>query len=264
MNAYTWHVVETACTTCESGATVAVAPTHLDVARCGPCIVAGKVPTGALRDVPRPPLLVPKQREPEPDEVTESYPEPVHTSRQEWPADFAMPGPVATVQRLALDHGWSVGRSYSRNLTPRVDNGKPGAEGHHVVLRMIHPDSHARCIVHYVVPVRNPSGAKWLSILIVSPTVSPYVGCSITDAKEWIKVAGRALPGWLDGVRHRNLLAAITPKVWEGYHKGATIGEMAKTHEVDKSLIVKIIQDCRAAGRQVPAKGGTKREDTSR
>jgi hypothetical protein len=135
---------------------------------------------------------------------------------------------------------------------------------HHVVLRMLHPESRARCIAHYVVPVSSPSGRKWLSVLIVSPTVAPFAGCSIMDAKDWIRLAGRVLPGWLDTIRHRNLVASITDKVCAAYHSGATLADMAKTYGTDKHVIMKIIQDCRAADRKVPARGGATRKDTAR
>lgn len=130
----------------------------------------------------------------------QAYPAPEHTSRDPWPADFPAPGPVLQLQKLAESEGWAVRLQYSRNHTPRVDNGKPGAMAHHVVVQAFHPESRSRLVAHYVVPVRNPSGAKWLSTLIVSPTISPYAGCSITDAKQFIR--WRSVD--LDAIRVRN------------------------------------------------------------
>lgn len=201
-------------------------------------------------------------RKPEPEAEPE-YPAPEHTSRDPWPEDFPMPGPVAAVKAHAERHGWSVVATYSRGCLPHSSHGTPLALAHHVALRMVHPETGARCAALYSIPVDKPDGKKWTGILIASRTVSPYAGCSITDAREWLALAGRMLPGWLDAVKRRRLLDRYTDKVWSAYCAGRTVTQIARDQEIAKDLAMEIITACRRAGKAKPTKTSKRREGAS-
>lgn len=199
-------------------------------------------------------------RKPEP-EVAGPYPEPEHTSRDPWPEGFPVPGPVAKLRKLAESHGWSVRVTYSRGYPPHKSHGTPGAKIHAVAVQCFHPESRARLVAMYSIPVDKPAGKGWDGTVITGPNVPPYAGCSITDAHGYIMAAGRVLPAWLEEIQWRNTLAAVRDKVWTDYHAGSTLGDMATKYEVDKAVIMKIVQDCRAASKAKPSKsGGQKRE----
>lgn len=195
-------------------------------------------------------------RKPEP-EAEQVYPAPEWTSRQPWPADFPIPGPVVQLRKLAEAHDWAVRISYARGNPPHKATGKPGALVHTVALQCLHPETRARLVVMYSIPVENPSGKKWDGVLIASPTIPPYAGCSITEAKEYVKARGVMD---LEPVKWRNTLAAIRDKVWADYCSGATLGDMAAKYEQDKAVVMKIVQDCRAAGKAKPGRTSRKVE----
>lgn len=139
---------------------------------------------------------------PEPEE--QEYPEPEHTSRDPWPGDFPIPGPVVQLRKQAEAHGWAARVAYSRGWLPHRTSGAPTTKAHVVTVQCLHPESRARLLATYVIPVESPSGKKWDSVIITSPKIPPYAGCSITDAKQYLQAAGRVLPSWLDEIRARN------------------------------------------------------------
>lgn len=202
-----------------------------------------------------------EQHAPKPD-PTQDYPAPEVTSDDPWPVDFSAPRAVATLRAFAESHGWAVGVTYSRGSAPHGATGQPLAVAHHVVLRMLHPDSKARCIAHYV--VRLDGGAKkWDGFLIVSPSTHLYAGCTLEQVREWIAASGRTLPGWLDAVKRTNLIRTRADKVWELYARdGCTVGQIAADLELDKQTVMEIITRCRAEGRAVPSKAKSSRKRT--
>lgn len=141
---------------------------------------------------------------PAPEPEAQEYPAPEHTSRDPWPADFPIPGPVLQLRKQAEVHGWAVRVAYSRGWLPNRTTRKPGTRSHVVTVQCLHPESRARLLATYVIPVESPSGKKWDSVIITSPKIPPYAGCSITDAKQYLQAAGRVLPSWLEQIRERN------------------------------------------------------------
>lgn len=194
------------------------------------------------------------------EEEAGPYPEPEHTSRDPWPEDFLEPGPVVKLRKLAESHGWAVRVTYARGYPPHKATGKPGALVHTVAVQCFHPESSARLVAMYAIPAGSPAGKKWDGVLIASSSIPPYAGCSITDAAEYVKASGRVLPSWLEAVKWRNTLRTLTDKVWRDYCAGATLAAMADAYEVDKAVVMKIIQDCRAAGKVKPGKAKSKKE----
>jgi hypothetical protein len=252
------YVATTRCTTCTSGATVAVAPAWANRARCGACIAAGVPYVGDLIEVVRPPVLVPQQA-PEPEiEPEQPHPAPEHTSRDPWPAGLELPAGAKRIKREAEHAGWAVGQTYSRGWSVHGVTGKPSAYGSRIALRMLHPETGNRCIVIYYT---KDSGTTALeSTFILGPGLPPYTGCNATEIKEFIILQGRVLPSWVDAVRFRNWLAANKDKVWANYCNGATLTIMAKVFEQPREVIMKIVQDCRAAGKAKPGKGSSTKE----
>lgn len=149
-------------------------------------------------------------RKPEP-EPEQAYPAPEHTSRDPWPEGFTTPGPVLQLRKLAETEGWSVRLQYSRGRMPHAGTGRPGALVHTVALQAFHPETRSRLVALYVVPVENPAGKKWDGVLISSPKIPPYAGCSITDGKAFLQARGRVLPSWLDAIRARNAAKVKSP-----------------------------------------------------
>lgn len=149
---------------------------------------------------------------PAPEPEAQEYPAPEHTSRDPWPDDFPIPGPCVQLRKLAAEHGWSARLQYSRGRMPHAATGRPGALVHTVALQAFHPESRARLVALYVIPVENPAGKKWDGVIITSPKIPPYAGCSITDGKQYLQAAGRVLPSWLEEIRARNVAKAAKAK----------------------------------------------------
>lgn len=241
------YVVITTCTTCDSGADVAVASAWVKRARCGPCIAASRPYVGDLIEVPQPPPFVPQQRAESEVELAAEHPDPEHTSRDPWPADVELPAGAARLKRDAEAAGWAVGQTYSRGWSVHGVTGKPCAYGARIALRMLHPETGNRCIVIY-----KDGTAE--STFILGPNLPPYVGCNLTEAKEFVALAGRVLPSWLDAVKWRNRTATIKGKVWTAHHAGERLSVIAAKYDITKEQVIKIIQDCRETGKALPSK----------
>jgi len=183
---------------------------------------------------------------PEEESVT-AHPEPEHTSRDPWPDGVELPTGAARLKREAQAAGWVVGQTYSRGWSVHGVTGKPCAFGARIALRMLHPDSGNRCIVIY-----KDSTAE--STFVLGPSLPPYTGCNLTEVREFIALAGRVLPSWLDAVKWRNKLVAIKDKVWAAHHAGQRLTDIATKHDITKEQVIKIIQDCREAGKALPGR----------
>lgn len=194
-----------------------------------------------------------------PQEVT-AHPAPEHTSRDPWPDGVELPRAAATLKRHAEAAGWAVAQTYSRGWSVHGTTGKPSAYGERFALRMVHPDTRCRCIVFYWT---KPDGkTAFESALIVGPTLPPYAGCNVTEIKDFIGLAGRVLPSWIEQVQWRRTLADLGPKVWADYCGGKTLKDMAERHEQPKTVIMKIVQDARAAGKAKPTKSSGARKES--
>lgn len=186
------------------------------------------------------------------------HPAPEHTSRDPWPAGLELPQGARLLRKEAEHAGWAVSQQYSRGWSVHGITGQPSAYGARIALVMRHPETGNRCVVVYW--TKTDGKTAFESAIILGPGLPPYAGCNATEAKEFVIIAGRVLPAWVDAVRWRNTLARVQGKVWADYHAGLTPGQMADKHEITKEQAIKIVQDGRAAGKGKPAKASAKKE----
>lgn len=132
--------------------------------------------------------------------TTTEYPAPEHTSRDPWPAGLVAPKAVTDLAKLGTTNGWATTTTYSRGCLPHATTGAPGPVADWFAVRMLHPETRARFVAIY--SVRGTAKA-WDSTLILSPSIPPYTGCNITEAKKLITVSGLVPPSFLDEVRAR-------------------------------------------------------------
>jgi hypothetical protein len=189
--------------------------------------------------------------------VTE-HPEPEHTSRDPWPDGLELPQGARILKREAEHAGWAVTQQYSRGWSVHAITGKPAAYGSRIAIIMRHPETGNRCVVVYW--TKQDGKTAFESAIILGPGLPPFAKCNATEVKEFIILQGRVLPSWVDAVRFRNWLATNKDKIWAAYCAGGTLTTMAKQFEQPREVILKVVQDCRAAGKAAPGKGSSKRE----
>lgn len=117
--------------------------------------------------------------------AAEPFPAPVRTSRE---LDNApRPAPVMKLAEFAREHSWEVWTQYSQGYVPHAITGRPGALKALIGLRFgAHPMTDRQA---YAVYSRNASSGTWTwtSVAIWGPDLSPYLGCGITELKEYLR-----------------------------------------------------------------------------
>lgn len=121
--------------------------------------------------------------------AAEAFPAPLHHSRESFPAHMGaklFPAPVLKLATFAREYSWEVRTQYSQGCMPHAITGRPGALKALIGLRFgAHPMTDRQAYAVYSRPVSGGAWT-WASVAIWGPDLPPYLGCGITELKEYL------------------------------------------------------------------------------
>lgn len=129
----------------------------------------------------------------------EPYPAPAFTSRDEMPAEVAVPPAVTGLATDALAAGWQAAVQGARGSFPHGSTGAPTAVKDSFAVRMRRDGWGAYAVY---------AGAGWRSVMLWGAALPWFPLASVTDLREWLAAPGRG-PEWYDAIRERERLAAV-------------------------------------------------------
>lgn len=122
-----------------------------------------------------------------------SWPAPIHTSRDPWPAGFKVPSGAATLAKLAEAEGWLVQLTYAQGFTPHGVTGEP-VQIHSVAVRFRRSYADGRVrggFVIYEAKVVDKLSWAAKSIMAWGTDHWPLVSVlNVTQAQEYVRRHG--------------------------------------------------------------------------
>lgn len=202
------HLVVTQCCECGAGGVLA-APDRARLARCAAHLGTGVVVApGSMAWTPVVGYPDPFGKGGGPVIEREAYPPAEGVARESWP------GAVEKLAQEAVELGWAVSRQSARGCFSHRTTGRPTAACDSFALRF-RPD------VWPLPGERESCGrqayavyakAGWQSICVYGPDLPWFMGCSVTDLREFLAVPDRDA-AWFDAIRVRNAESAARAKL---------------------------------------------------
>lgn len=237
------HLVRTRCKGCGEAEAVCV-PERRRTARCGACALTEAGADGAQHGVPGPVVRFGIFAMSPPAEVVAEFPKPSYVGPVGWSEvleQIQVPQPVLSLAEYARENSWEVRAQYTRGRFPHSTTGRPGAEKHVISLRFgEHPMTDRQAYAIYASSVTGAAAWAWGSIAVWGPDLPPFLGCGVTELREFLSCdAGaqfeRGIEAWVRDIKRRQGDAEQARKAREArraeirreFGKGRTVESLA-------------------------------------
>lgn len=189
------HLVRTRCKRCGEAEALCV-PERRQTAVCGACALTEAGADGAQHGVPGPVVRFGIFATGPLAEAVETFPPPTYVGPVGWDEvldqEFVqVPQAVLSLAEYARENSWEVRAQYTRGRFPHGTTGRPGAEKHVISLRFGgHPMTDRQAYAIYATSVAGTPAWTWGSIAIWGPDLPPFLGCGVTELREYLGGVG--------------------------------------------------------------------------